>query len=189
MIYKITRFENLTVTFIEYSYIMYITFILINQIKANGINVKYEFIKQLTQELIVMRFTLTTKWYRTVSSMLLMFRWRTSNERLSKTLIIFATWPGILWEITFRITFEPEIFTSTSATEELQLAPSSLKEWSVPIPEELSSWRSVGCCVLGLGPGLGLTLFLLFWDSKAWSTWCNSLMNSITPPIIDAWSP
>lgn len=142
-------------------------------------------------------FTLTTNWYRTVSSMLLMLRWRTSNERLSRTVMIFATWPGILWEITFRIAFGPEIFTSTSATEELQLAPSSLKALLVPIAEELwSNWwggnaAAAGCSavVFGLGPGLGLKLFLLFCDSRAWSTWCNSLMNSITPPIIDAWSP
>lgn len=139
---------------------------------------------------IVVCFTLTTNWYRTVSSMLLMLRWRTSNERLSKTVIILETWPGILWEITFKITFGPEIFTSTSAIEELQLAPSSLKALLVPIPpEEISNWWSVGCSVFGLGPGLGLKLFLLFWDSNAWRTWCNSLMNSITPPIIDAWSP
>ena len=128
-----------------------------------------------------------TKWYRTESSMLLMSRWSTSNESLSRTLIIFAAWPGILWEIIFNITLEPEIFTSTSATEELQVAPNSLKE-SAPIPKELST-RRVGCRVLGLMPGLGLMLFLLFVDSKTSRTWCNSLMNSITPPIIDAWSP
>jgi len=122
-----------------------------------------------------------TKEYRTVSSMLLIFRWRTSNESLSKTLIIFAVWPGIRREMIFKTTLDPEILASISARGELQHAPSSL--WS--------TWQ-VGCSSasgLGLGPGLGLTLFLLFFDSKDWRTWCSSFINSITPPIIDAWSP
>lgn len=129
-----------------------------------------------------------TKEYRTASSMLLILRWRTSNWSISNTLIIFKIWPGIRFEIIFKTTFDPEIFASTSATGELQHAPSSLT-CSNPIKGQ-SSWGGVSCsCGLGLGAGLGLRLFLLFLDSKDWRTWCNSLINSIAPPIIDAWSP
>lgn len=134
-----------------------------------------------------------TKEYKTVSSMVLMFKWRTSNESFSNTVIIFTIWPGICFEITLSNTFDPEIFASTSATEELQHAPSSLK---CSAPNELilisggcwgDNWgNSTG---LGLGLGLGLKLFLCFLYSKAWRTWCNSLIKSITPPIIEAWSP
>lgn len=142
--------------------------------------------------------TLITKEYKTVSSMLLMLRWRTSNEDLSRTLIIFTTWPGVRRDIIFKTTLDPEIFASTSATGELQHAPSSLttRSWLWSINPKLnlglwSSWggsSSSGC--LGLGLGLGLRLFLLrLLDSKDCKTWCNSLMNSITPPMIDAWSP
>lgn len=130
-----------------------------------------------------------TKEYRTASSMLLILRWRTSNWSISNTLIIFKIWPGIRFEIIFKTTFDPEIFASTSATGELQHAPSSLT-CSNPIKGQ-SSWGGVSCSCggLGLGAGLGLRLFLLFLDSKDWRTWCNSLINSIAPPIIDAWSP
>ena len=117
--------------------------------------------------------------------MLLMFRWRTSNENFSNTLIIFTIWPGMRRDIILKMTLDPEIFASTSATEELQHAPSSLKFSN---PKGVSGWE-VSCNALGLGPGLGLRLFLRFLDSKDCSTWCSSLMNSITPPIIDAWSP
>lgn len=132
-----------------------------------------------------------TKEYRTVSSMLLIFRWRTSNESLSKTLIIFAVWPGIRREMIFKTTLDPEILASISASGELQHAPSSL---TCSNPKTLLLWSTwqVGCSStsgLGLGPGLGLTLFLLFFDSKDWRTWCSSFIKSITPPIIDAWSP
>lgn len=71
--------------------------------------------------------TFITKEYRTVSSMLLMFRWRTWNENFSNTLIIFTIWPGIRRDIILKMTLDPEIFASTSATGELQDAPSSLK--------------------------------------------------------------
>lgn len=137
----------------------------------------------------LMIYTLMTKEYRTVSSMLLMLRWRTSNESFSNTPIIFTIWPGIRLAITLSMTLDPEIFASTSATEELQHAPSSLK---FSIPRGVWTWSpDWGVCTsgLGLGPGLGLKLFLCFFDSKACRTWCNSLINSITPPIIDAWSP
>lgn len=67
--------------------------------------------------------TLMTKEYKTASSMLLMFRWRISNESLSRTAIIFSICPGIFRAITLRITFDPEILASTSATLELQHAP------------------------------------------------------------------
>ena len=142
-----------------------------------------------------------TNEYKTVSSMLLTLRWRTSNENLSNTLIIFAIWPATRREIIFSITLEPEIFASTSAAGELQQAPSSL---TLPallsnVPNKLGFSTRGGvcaehCCMsaigLGLGQlGLGLKLFLLFLDSKDSRTWCISLMNSITPPIIDAWSP
>lgn len=133
-------------------------------------------------------YTLMTKEYRTVSSMLLMFKWRISKDNFSKTLIILTIWPGILLEIVLRRTFDPEIFASTSATGELQHAPSSLKLLSW-IPKGLSGSWGLGWNCLGLGPGLGLRLFLRFLASKDCKTWCNSLMNSITPPIIDAWSP
>ena len=133
--------------------------------------------------------------------MLLMFKWRISKERFSNTLIILAIWPGIRREITFKITFDPDIFASTSAIGELQhAAPSSLRSFSIfPKGKGLwwSGWRLVviscsGALGLGLrqGPGLGLKLlFLCFLDSKACRTWCNSFMNSIAPPIIEAWSP
>ena len=99
--------------------------------------------------------------------------------------IIFTIWPGILLEIVFRMTFEPEIFASTSAMEELQHAPSSFTFSNPKGP----SGEGVACNGLGLGPGLGLKLFLCFLDSSDCRTWCSSLMNSITPPIIEAWSP
>lgn len=135
-------------------------------------------------------YTLTTKEYRTVSSMLLMFRWRTSKESFSSTVIILTIWPGILRDIVFKITFDPDIFASTSATAELQHAASPLT-FSSPKRLGHSGWKVTGCSGLGLGlgPGLGLKLFLCFLDSKACRTWCNSFINSITPPIMDAWSP
>lgn len=135
-----------------------------------------------------------TKEYKTVSSMLLMLIWRTSKESLSNTLIILATWPVTRREIIFNAMFEPEILASTSATGELQQASSSLKTlesnpkgrvwWSC-------CWGLIGSSSsLGLGTGLGLILFLLFLlDSNDCKTWCISFINSITPPIIDAWSP
>lgn len=77
--------------------------------------------------------------------------------------------------MTLRMTLEPEILTSTSASEELQVAPDAIG----------GGGGGGGSVVVGLG----LKLFLLFLDSKASTTWCSSLMNSITPPIMDAWSP
>ena len=131
-----------------------------------------------------------TKEYKTVSSMLLMLRWRTLNENFSSTAIILRIWPGIRREMILRRTLDPEILASTSATDELQHAATSpaLSNpkglwWSSLV---LGSWSS-GLGVLG--PGLGLKLVLCFFDSKACKTCCNSLMNSITPPMIDAWSP
>ena len=132
-------------------------------------------------------YTLTTKEYRTVSSILLMLRWRTSKDSLSKTPIIFGSWPGIRREMIFKTTFEPEIFASTSATDELQHAPTSTPFSN---PNGLLSDPKATNCAFGLGPGLGLILFLLrLFDSKDCNTWCNSLMNSMTPPIMEAWSP
>lgn len=139
-----------------------------------------------------------------MSSMLLMLRWRTSNESLSSTPIILAIWPDVLRDIIFNTTLDPEIFASTSATGELQQAPiaSSLliTWWWLSTPKLKlklvfwSSWGVDGYCWgnttgFGLGLGLGLRLFLRLLDSKDCKTWCNSLMNSITPPMIDAWSP
>lgn len=136
-----------------------------------------------------MMITLMTKEYRTVSCMVLMLRWRISKESFSSTLIIFTIWPGILFEIVLNITFDPHILASTSATGVLQHAPSSLKLllWVI---NGLLSGVGLSCNGLGVvGPGLGLRLFRRFFASRDWRTRCNSLMNSITPAIIDAWSP
>lgn len=135
-----------------------------------------------------------TKEYRTVSCMLLMLRWRISKESFSNTLIIFTTWPGILLEMVLNITLDPDIFASTSATGELQHAPSSLNKLLLLGSIWLNGLSGVGLSCnnglgLGLGPGLGLKLFRRFFASRDCRTWCNSLMNSITPAIIDAWSP
>lgn len=136
-----------------------------------------------------MYVTFMTKEYRTVSSMLLIFKWRISKECFSNTLMIFTTWPGILRDTVLKITLDPAILASTSAMEELQHAPSSLT-FSVLGIKEHDSDGGLSCSgTLGLGTGLGLRLFLRFLDSSDCKTWCNSLMNSITPPIIDAWSP
>lgn len=106
--------------------------------------------------------------------------------------MIFTIWPGILRDTVLSTTLEPdEIFASTSATGELQLAADSSFELSDPKEGGGASDGGLGCTNtgVGLGPGLGLRLFLLFLDSNDCRTWCSSLMNSITPPIIDAWSP
>lgn len=132
--------------------------------------------------------TLITKEYRTVSSMLLIFRCRISRERFSNKLTIFTIWPGILRDTVLKTTFDPEIFASTSATGELQDAPSSLIFSCTTI--DRSDCGVLGCSNgFGLGPGLGLMLLRLFFDSNDCKTCCISLMNSITPPMIEAWSP
>lgn len=133
-----------------------------------------------------------TKEYSTVSSMLLMLRWRISKSSFSSKVIIFTTWPGTRFDSVRKSTFEPEILASTSAIGELQHAPSSFTIFSESCDELLVIMGGDGlnCSSdLGLGVGLGLKLFLFFLASRECRTRCNSLMNSMAPPIIDAWSP
>lgn len=99
--------------------------------------------------------------------------------------IIFTIWPGICLDTVFKTTFGPQIFASTSAMGELQHAPSSFTFSNPRRPS--GGGVAIACNGLGLRPGL--KLFLLFWDSSDCRTRCNSLMNSTTPPIIEAWSP
>lgn len=120
-----------------------------------------------------------------MSSMLLIFRCRISRESFSNKFTILTICPGILRDTVLKTTFDPEIFASTSATGELQDAPSSLI-FSCTIIER-SDCGVVGCNIgFGLGRGLGLMLLLLFFDSSEFKTSCISLMNSITPPMIEA---
>lgn len=61
-----------------------------------------------------------------VSSTVVILTLRISSDKSSRAAIIFAACPGILGETVLRSTFEPENFTSTSATADFKLAESSL---------------------------------------------------------------
>lgn len=58
--------------------------------------------------------------------MVVMLTWRISRARSSSAEMIFTAWPGMRGETVFRITLEPENFTSTSAIADVEFAASSL---------------------------------------------------------------
>lgn len=135
--------------------------------------------------------------------MLLMLRWRISKAWLSSTLMILTTCPGILLDSVRSSTLGPDSLASTSATAELQQAPSSLTTPRLPPPpppsegllldavrgDGVSWWPCLSCCGRGLGLGLGLRLLRFFLASSDCTSCCSSLMNSMAPPMIEAWSP
>lgn len=118
-----------------------------------------------------------------------MLRWSISNASFSSRTMIFTTSPGLRLERVRMITLAPEILASTSAIGELQHALSSFTTSKLWGESTSGCGNGSGRRGLGLGVGLGLKLFLCFLASSDCRTWCNSLMNSMAPPMIDAWSP
>ena len=64
--------------------------------------------------------------YSMVSSAVLTLTWTISRFRSSRTDIIRRACPGIRDEMVFKSTCEPQNLTSTSATEDVEFATSSL---------------------------------------------------------------
>lgn len=146
--------------------------------------------------------TLTTKKNKTVSSMLLMLRWRTWKDSFSKTDMILTSCPSIRLQTTLNTTLEPEILASTLAWGELQHDPTSLKVLVViTFSMQLNGTLVVALVAAAAANADGssvcwswgkegrFSVFRRFLDSRTCTNCCSSLMNSITPPIIEAWSP
>ena len=138
--------------------------------------------------------------------MVVMLVWRIERWRSSKAAIVMSNWPGLLFESILIMASNPSSLTSTSAKHDLFSVISSS---SPPPPSSsviflviMSGWVWLATLVTGQEEGfVGLVMSPVclwpvsskilrrFCDSRHGRSSSSSLTNSMTPPMIEAWSP